>query len=261
MLRMDTSEKNLYEFYHQIATGKHVRLIECEAYYAIHGNHGNWPQIVFDIRFEGNPGTHLNKVFSDLADIGDVNLAVCNRQLFTANDQELLRHNQIFPVGSWQLMELESPDVLKTDVPADYEMQLLATAAEVDAFTALVNTDMMKGQVVNKELFQELSNFQSICMYGLFKGKELVSGLLSFTGSNKVAGLYFITTKLDFRGKGLAGVLIKNAAKLLFNNGAGKVVLQALPKAVPLYFRLGFSQKGELVIFWKQQHGKNSNIR
>lgn len=247
-----SNEKNLYEFYRLIGEGRFASFIVGPNFNAVSGKEGSWPQLIFDIHFNRSSGLEFSKIFSDVAENLDVRFAVCNRALFTTSDQELLRLNEIFPVGNWQLMEISSKDDLNIKLQEKYELRSLINPAEVDEYVSLVNNNLMNGQEVKCDLFQELIHNAGVEIYGLFIGDELVSGLLSYAGANKVAGLYFISTKQDYRKKGLAAGIIGNVLKLLFQQGIEKVVLQALPKALTLYARLGFAHQGELVIFWKK---------
>ncbi len=249
---IESNEKNLYDFYRLIGSGRFASLVKGSGYYAVSGSHGSWPQMIFDGQNEKKAGVFLNRAFSTASEFPDVRFAICNKALIAPGDQDVLRLNEIFPVGYWQLMEINATDDLKFKMPDGYKLRRLNEPAEIDEFVSLVNSDMMMNLKVNREIFQELVQHAGIDIYGLFIGDELASGLLAYSGLNKVAGLYFITTKLGYRGKGLAAGITGYAVKSLFGQGIGKVVLQAMPKAVTLYTRLGFIHRGELVIFWKK---------
>ena len=249
---MSSSEYNLYDLYRLVGGGKFASVTKGRNYTVVSGSEGSWPQMIFDVKVDKNAGSVLNEVFSDAAEMVQVRFAASNREQYTTSDQELLRGNGIFPADRWTLMEMGSSDDLKKFVPADYEIRSLKKPGEIDEFGCLVNTSLMSSQKMNIGMLQELAGQAGIDIYGLYSGGEVVSGLLSYTGENKVAGLYFIATRLDCRGKGLAAGTIGFAVESLFSKGVEKVVLQALPKAVTLYSRMGFSSQGELIIFWKQ---------
>ena len=109
----------------------------------------------------------------------------------------------------------------------------------------------MQSVKINPTLIFDLQNNSAFNFYGLFVSMELVSCLLAFSDQG-CTGLYFIGTKHGFRGKGLAENLIRYVMRVISEQKTGKVILQAVQKAVPLYSRLGFSPQGKLIIFWKQ---------
>ncbi len=249
---MNVSEINLYQFYRLIGNSSCASLIEGHDFYVVSGNGRSWPQMIFDIRFEENAGLQLARVFSDASEIINVDYAVCNRIIFNIQDQVLLRKNKLYPLETWQLMEINPKNYWEIRQQNEFEIKKIMHNDDISAFTSLVNSDLMSNQKINAELLQELANHSDIELYGLYVNNQLVTGLLSFSGLNKVTGLYFIVTKNEHRGQGLASKLISSVINLLFQQEVTKVVLQALPKAVNLYTRMGFSENGKLVTFWKQ---------
>jgi ribosomal protein S18 acetylase RimI-like enzyme len=249
---MDNNEKNLYDFYRLIGKGRYASLFEGTHYCAVSGKDEGWPQMIFDIQSGKNAVKRLELAFSDAAIPQDIRFGICPRKTFTASDQDLLRQGKIFPAGSWQLMEINSKDDIKMMKQDEHKIKRLINPATINDYVSLVNNNLMKGQVVKSELFLELVRQPGIEIYGQMEGNEVVSGLLTYSGTNNVTGLYFIATRQDLRGKGLAAGLIGSVVESLFARGIRKIVLQAMPKAVPLYARLGFLKTGELVIFWKQ---------
>ncbi len=249
---MSESEKNLFDFYRRIGLSRYISLAEGKDFSAVSGASGCWPQMIFDIDLSESAGKQLVKNFIQAEKIVKARFAVCNSCFFTSEDQEYLRQNAVFPVESWTLMEINRNGNFVHRQSDKFSIRKLEQSNQIEAFTLLVNSELMKAVKVDSHLFPELLHSPGTDIYGLFMDNELLSGLLSFSDNNQNAGLYFIVTKSGYRGKGLATEIIGSAVYSLFQQGIKKVVLQAVPKAVSLYTRLGFSPQGKLIIFWKQ---------
>ena len=249
---ISASERNLHEFYRCIgATGAAI-LAEDDDYSLVSGIGGNWPQMIFDADLTSDAGVRLGKIFDRTGKLNNVRFAVCNADYFTSDDQDVLRKGNIYPVDYWVVMETDFKSDSLTVQKIDHKSFKLTGSTEIDMFTGLVNSELLKGIKVCPSLFKELVENEKAEIYGLFHDQKLVCGLLSFIGKEHEAGLYFIVTDSRFRGQGLAADLIARVMKLLFERGFSKIVLQAVPKAVSLYVRLGFVPKNKLLIFWKQ---------
>lgn len=60
--------------------------------------------------------------------------------------------------------------------------------------------------------------------------------------SHGIAGLYWVGTVIDSRGKGLGETCVKEATNEAFRRGAALVVLQASKFGEPIYTRMGFKE-------------------
>ncbi len=248
---MNDSEKNLIEFYREVGAMKSVAFTENDYFSTISGKEGSWPQMVFNLHFWEEPEAQLDKILTQSVQLQLPPFAVCNTELFVPENQYLLQNPHIFPIQFWTLMEVKSSEHLNKSAHSDFEIRRLNGTRELEAFTNLVNAELLQSTNINLQVVGELAENSSLHFYGLFIENELVSGLLVFT-QQKMAGLYFIVTKKQYRGNGLAASLIGFVLNELFYRGIEKVVLQAVQKAVPLYIRMGFTPCGEMVIFWKR---------
>jgi predicted GNAT family acetyltransferase len=60
--------------------------------------------------------------------------------------------------------------------------------------------------------------------------------------SHQLAGVYWVGTAPEARGKGHATVLMSHASNLAFDLGARAVILQATPYGEPVYRKLGYRE-------------------
>ena len=248
---MNASEKNLMDFYRELGIAPSVLLVKNEHFSAISENTGSWPQMVFDFELTGGPEVQLKKVLTQSVQLNLPHFAVSNTELFASENQYMLSDSGIYPVHIWTLMEKEIGEQPFKSGRGRYDIRKLVRAQELEAFTRLVNTELLQSLNINLQLVEELAGNSKFHFYGLFVENVLVSGLLAFSEQH-VAGLYFIVTQSQKRGNGFASELIRFVMNELYTRGTKKVVLHSVLKAVPLYVRLGFNSCGKLGIFWKR---------
>ncbi len=116
------------------------------------------------------------------------------------------------------------------------------TDKDVDIITALYQTDFSDGW--NRQML--LSSFSSgrfKCL-GAFKD-DLLIGVVAFTLSLDFADIESVVTKLEFRRKGVADLLIKSALESIKQQNLSSVLLEVragnLP-AINLYLKQGFNK-------------------
>ena len=246
---MESCEYNLFEFYRLIGRGSYASYDEYDGFSVVSGNMGAWPQMFFN--FE--PGKELAKQLNNAFNISNEDYqitALCNRKDLTQTDQEFIRDSGIFPAGIWTLMEY-SGGTKPSHITYDLDFRKLESHLEIVAFTNLINEELPVKQNVQSALFEDLMLDEGVDIYGLFSEDQLVSGLLTFTDDLDVAGLYFITTRMEYRRKGYALVLIEKVLQEVRKKEIFTIVLQAFSRVVGLYEKVGFIKKGEMLVFLK----------
>jgi ribosomal protein S18 acetylase RimI-like enzyme len=242
---------NLFSLYRETGTLSSVSFLKMPGCSMVAGERDTWPQMVFDVDLPANPAQKLALALQQAVDRKFSGFAVCDARLFKSNDLDILRDKGIFPVKSWTLMEATPEAKKNDDLPTGFEIKKMSTPGQLLSFGALVNSGLMQSVKMDPCLMVQMHEKPAFHSYGLFSGSEPVSGLLTYSDPQST-GLYFIVTRSDYRGKGLAEKLIQHVLHMLFLQKTGKVVLQAVQKAVPLYARLGFASQGKLIIFWKR---------
>ena len=79
------------------------------------------------------------------------------------------------------------------------------------------------------------------CFVASVGGEDV--GMVGSIGYEEVGYLGNLIVRLEHRGKGIGAVLMREAMEHLLDTGVESIRLDAVPKAIPLYERLGF--KGE----------------
>jgi GNAT superfamily N-acetyltransferase len=245
---MTASEKNLYDFYGAIGETGGVAKISEVRFSVIMENSSGWPRIIYNL----DNLQDLPVAFKRAGEISAAGLpvAVINRNWVNDEATGDLRRFSVFPVELWELMEITHPVFPEYVLSHDSEILRTESHEGLRDFADLVNLYLMGPEKVNYSLFYEMSAMDGFDFFCLRHKGDLVSTLLSFSGSG-IAGLYFIVTRPEYRGKGYAGNLIRYVINFLFNQGKEKVVLQADRRAVPLYLRTGFIPAGQMVVLRK----------
>ncbi|MCA1759831.1 MAG: GNAT family N-acetyltransferase [Bacteroidales bacterium] len=244
---------NLFRFYREVGACPSVLYTNALQYSVVNGAENSWPQLVFDIDFQGNAAHQLDQVLKETVKRKLPAFAVCNAELFGEKELEYLRQNEIYPVKIWTLMYAlpqNFPVRKMAKKSENIEIRELKTAFEIDAFSALVNAELLETTRISATLANELNAKENCKLFGLFVSGKMVSCLSTFADS-KTTGLYFIVTDSAFRGQGFAAALISEVMYSCQKNSE-LLVLQSVQKAVPLYQRLGFTTEGKMVIFWKK---------
>ena len=247
---MDENINNLFNFYREAGATSSASLIREKSFSVVCGKNDSWPQMVFDVKLSESPSESLSQVLTETTNRNLPGFAVCNALVFGPAELDFLRDAGIYPVTTWILMDAKRENFHETKHAEDIRLKKLNTVKEIHAFTDLMHEGFAHTVKITNTLLEEFLANKSIDFYGLRIDDVLVSSLLAFS-DQKVTGLYFIVTRPEFRGKGYAAELIRFAMEKSFRK-TGRVVLQAVQKAVPLYEKLGFTANGKLVIFWKR---------
>jgi GNAT superfamily N-acetyltransferase len=245
---MTASEKNLYDFYSTIGESGSVTKITEHRFSIIVENSSGWPRIIYNLSHVQD----LPIAFEKTGDHPEVGLpfAVINRNMVNDEATDYLRKISFYPVELWELMEIPRPVFPEYKLEQDSEILRLNSFEEIKEFTELVNLYLLRTEKIRDFLFYEMSAMGGFDFFCLRHKGEMVSTLLSYSTS-EIAGLYFIVTQPEHRGKGYARNLIRYVINFLFNQGKEKVVLQSDRKAVPLYLRTGFIPVGQMVVLRK----------
>lgn len=247
---MNSSVENMYAFYRAVGETEQVILHANNCYEAVTAYSGYWPQILFWFKFGNNIEENIRLTLSELADKNSGMVAIGNANDLLLLNQDKLRHEKIFPVEIWETMQINFDPGFKEEFFPGIEPQKLVTHQQLADFTELVNLHMLHEIKTSETLFPHLSLNKQFEFYGVYSDRKLISGLMTFSTPN-TSGLYFIVTRIEMRGQGIAEYLIRKTIHRLFEKEIENVVLQAVGKAVNLYRRIGFQPTGKLVLLTK----------
>lgn len=84
-------------------------------------------------------------------------------------------------------------------------------------------------------------------LLGIVDGTPAVAGSLLIREG--VAGIYSLTVRPDFRGRGLGRWMMQGLHSQAFREGCRSVVLQATKAGLPLYEKLGYRSVGRMGVY------------
>lgn len=175
--------------------------------------------------------------------LSDQNItAACPTLVFLNNNKNipaLLKKNRFIPVTRWKGMALYTPPSVASivncglrflDVRSDKELnEWEQVAADVNGFVTDIHSPLPFGKIKKKpdiKLYTGYLNVRPVCCGALFD-------------NGKTAGIYFIGTRHEFRGKGYGTAITK---WMLAQTRRYPAVLHASPDGASMYMRMGFAE-------------------
>jgi GNAT superfamily N-acetyltransferase len=121
-------------------------------------------------------------------------------------------------------------------------------AAEWNDWSIVAEEVLFKKEKLAADLFRygcERGFFN--LMIGYYDGRPVSTSLLY---KGKLAGVYMVATLPSFQGKGLGKELMGFTGSVALAEGYSDLVLHSTKAGLPLYERLGYQQKGKLLLFY-----------
>jgi len=168
---------------------------------------------------------------------------------YVKTHQKQLKFEKIFPVKKWLGMYVKTPNSDTIPKIIDFNVEPLKLH-EMEQFVALINNTVFNKKTIDIAMLE--SKFND-ARFHFFVGKyqnKIVSTCLIFD-NGVTNGLYFITTKKEFRTKGFGNSIIKKAINSQIKNGKKEFVLHANKIGISIYKKLGFKEFSKLSIFVK----------
>ena len=162
-----------------------------------------------------------------------------------------LELNGFYEVKRWMGMYMEKPDLVP--FVSSYENVIIKEVCDRDGLSCwseLVYKELLKHSKVDHRVYDGWLNNENYSVLGAYVGDQLVSAGLAFLKQSQ-AGIYFISTDSDFRGKGIGSNLVSRLLEKSFEKGVERIYLQASIKAETLYQRLGFKSVNSISVYWK----------
>ena len=247
---MENTEANLYRFYHFIGKADLVRYVKEEGYYAISSPNGLWPQTIFQLDKKIKPEKLIPKISKDIINKNYPRFFIAPKDYIHKKHASLLKENNIVPVLLWKGMVNSIREEIPLDMPEDVVVRQLYQQKDFGDFADLVNEDLMVGQPFDKRIWEDLASEKKLQLFGLFLRQKLVSAIIAFYSDN-IAGLYFLATAKNFRGRGYGTFMMQHLLNKTYLHGAREVILHTNGNALKLHEKVGFKTASEFVIYRK----------
>jgi GNAT superfamily N-acetyltransferase len=114
--------------------------------------------------------------------------------------------------------------------------------AFVDVVSAAYPTIGLPAEVTKKVFSMPERWLAPHMHYMVLFDHDVPAAALMLHFSHGLAGVYWVGTAPEARGKGFATVLMTRASNLAFEHGARAVILQATPYGEPVYKKLGYEE-------------------
>jgi ribosomal protein S18 acetylase RimI-like enzyme len=166
------------------------------------------------------------------------------------NQEQLFRKHGFLLVNRWAGMGiLLNDNSLPNVIPDIISIMRVKKVNQMEDWFSVAESAALKNYKVDFEQFRPLMTKQEVQFFVGYIGTSPVSSASLFF-SDTVAGIYLVATKLSFRNHGYATALTKHLLNVARKAGYHKIVLHANPKAVNIYYNLGFRTFCNLNIFW-----------
>ncbi len=129
------------------------------------------------------------------------------------------------------------------------ESLLVRDTQQLTKWLYLVNSVFAKNH--NPELFIKLLHHQNIYFCYLSNNDHLVSTAMLYI-NNDIAGVYFVATDNEFRGKGYATKIMKSLITIACEQRCKSVILQSSDMGKDMYLKLGFKEYSK-ISHWKYE--------
>ena len=118
----------------------------------------------------------------------------------------------------------------------------VGAAAFVDVVSAAYPTIGLPAEVTRKVFSMPERWLAPHMHYMVLFDHEQPAAAVMLHYSHQLAGVYWVGTAPEARGKGHATVLMTHASNVAFDHGARAVILQATPYGEPVYRKLGYRE-------------------
>ena len=238
--------KNIVEFQKEAARISSVRFGNKEALSWVYNNPGMWPHAMLGIAGEAA----FNSVLSKIEEQQLPPVWIMAQE--EANEQILKLEAAGFrEINRWEGMWLHHDKFEPLDkFPEKYSQFLVNDNNMAQHWWNIVKPVMLPNLSIPAVLLEEWTFRQEYqLVLGMYDDQPASAGM--FYQNKDVAGLYFIATLPQFRGKGFASALVRQLIAGCFQRGVEEVVLHASGAGRLLYEKMGFVAAGPISTYWK----------
>lgn len=211
--------------------------------------------IIYSIGMESTDA-HLNGVLC----LGDMNATEVNnkaKEFFTASNlaytiwiredadstlESLLQKQGVKPNRpSGSAVMIREKRLEEVGLPKGFNVQEVTNAQHRKDFGEVIEQSFDKTHELIEKMFETQETLQrdKIISHIIYEDKKPVAAVMTVVYDD-TAGIYWVGTVTQARGKGLGSYATQIAANAGFNHGANLVILQASELGEPIYKKLGF---------------------
>lgn len=225
---------NLYEFWKHI--GKlNNRWIETEKYSAVSMGSSDWPNRIFDLRYDYGVIEKIKKLSKE-NELPEIITITKPNGLNSDSDFEFVfgQKNMAFDLDLFSKKSSPNPKIKRVKTEKE-SIEFANTASE--SFGYLVDQNV---------IFEIVKNSKTVRLFTYQEDIECLGCGIVFFDSNNNAGLHMIGTLSKDRGKGVGKSMTEKLLMEAKESNAKICVLHASLMGEPIYTKLGFKPYGEI---------------
>ncbi len=149
---------------------------------------------------------------------------------------------------SWRFMTMDLQQDLHPKEIKGLEIREVKTSQELNDWCFVACASLLKGRKMDENIFKNLYQSPAMHFYIGYRNGQAVSVSQLFKDQDR-AGIYFVGTLPEQERKGFGSALTQHEVLAGKEKGLKEAVLQATPAGAPVYSRLGFDDRAEILIF------------
>lgn len=242
------SQQNIEELFALIGTFPSQQQTNGKYFDLVKTTKSIWPNQLYNLRV---PLEQVDELFDAIAkaDASTLpKLLMCNP---TTDDQHVLNalREKQYRSSTWTAMSHNLLDVPLLPQLAKLNILLVSKEDQMRHWLAVVEAELMGGQLLNEEIFLALLNSRKCSFFlGVINGQAVATAFL-FKSSNDHGGIYLVATSNTHRNQGIGSQMTQACLQKARFEGCSEVHIQATEDGKNMYESLGFVSQGPIHVF------------
>ncbi len=238
---------NLTGFYHAIAGYAGLTTGKCRGIEFVMNRSGDWPSYILGGQ---NISSEDLSELSERMRAGKLPSFWLRKTGLRDDFDSMATELGIRQVTSWTGMEMERNNPAGRVPPDDNCLvERISGEQELREWLKVVNQEVMSGKQIHYQLFKKALGTPEFEFFRIIRQKKTLATLLGYS-KDGIAGLYMISTKSGFRGRGYGTWVTSESIDYYIRKGIRKFVLHSTTAGYPLYRKLGFRENSRFGIYW-----------
>ena len=241
-------ENNLTKFYSFWKENKDIEYFENDFFSYIYHKKSPWPKFILN---KPSFKKDFSRNLSEITKLINTKQAPTNWIInsdFVEKFSTYLKQKNFKPIVKWIGMYMQLENQINFSIPKKFVIKKVKTTEELQIWIDIVNTEIYKKNNIKINFFKNALNNNLFNIYlGYYDNTAVATSLIFKT--NNYAGLYLISTKKEYRKKGLGSAITKKAIADIYNAGTKKIILHATNFGKNIYKKMGFSEYNKIYIF------------
>lgn len=251
LLGTERIEKNIINLFDYIG-GFPEAEVNCERNFGwVKCNNSIWPNFVFGNLTDEKDSSHVAKKINKLIVDHEApelllfkNLDI-NKVLFLDLDDLGIKVS-----AKWTGMSLTKSNIKKPPLPNGFSIRKVNSMPQLEEWIKIANVVLFNQNNLDINLFGHFIEDQKIQLYtGFLDNIPIGTGMIYYDG--QTYGIYMISTKPEFRNRGLGGAITYTLIENAVSSEDAEIILHATKMGEKVYLKLGFVPSSKFYVFWK----------